>query len=146
MEETELLKRRIEREQKARKQAEEILETKALELYEANKRLLNLNENLESQIKKGVTKLQKTEQRYQELIESVQDIIYKISVDGVFTFVNPVVEKLLGFAESEIIGRNFIEFVLADYQQGLREFYYQMVRKRLDSTYNCLDWANREIN
>lgn len=135
MEEIELLKRRIEREQKARKQAEEILETKALELYEANKRLLNLNENLESQIKKGVTKLQKTEQRYQELIESVQDIIYKISVDGVFTFVNPVVEKLLGFAESEIIGRNFIEFVLADYQQGLREFYYQMVRKRLDSTY-----------
>lgn len=135
MEEIELLKRRIEREQKARKQAEEILETKALELYEANKRLLNLNENLESQIRKGVAELQKTEQRYQELIESVQDIIYKISVDGVFTFVNPVVEKRLGFAESEIIGKNFIEFVLPNYRQDLIAFYSQMVKNRLDSTY-----------
>ncbi len=136
MEEIELLRRRIEREQKARKQAEEILETKALELYEANKRLLNLNENLESKIAKGIAELQKTEQRYQELIESVQDIIYKISVDGVFTFVNPVVEKRLGYTESEIIGRNFIEFVLPEYRQNLMTYYYQMVENRLESTYN----------
>jgi PAS domain S-box-containing protein len=136
MEEIELLKRRIEREQKARKQAEEILETKALELYEANKRLLTLNENLESQISKGIAELQKTEQRYQELIESVQDIIYKISVEGVFTFVNPVVEKRLGYTESEIIGRNFIEFVLPEYRQNLMSFYYEMVENRHESTYN----------
>lgn len=135
MEDIELLKRRIEREQKARKQAEEILETKALELYEANNRLLNLNENLESQIAKGVAELQKTEQRYQELIESVQDIIYKISVEGVFTFVNTVVEKRLGFSEKEIIGKHFLQLVPPEYRKDLITFYYQMIEQKLDSTY-----------
>ncbi len=135
MEEIELLKRRIEREQKARKQAEEILETKALELYEANNRLLNLNENLESQIAKGVAELQKTEQKYQELIESVQDIIYKISVDGFFTFVNTVVKKRLGFSEKEIIGKHFQQLVPPEYRKDLITFYYKMIEQKLDSTY-----------
>jgi len=135
MEEIALLKRRIDREQKARKQAEEILETKSLELYEVNKRLLNLNENLESQIAKGVADLQKTEQRYQELIESVQDIIYKISVEGFFTFVNMVVEKWLGFAEKEIIGTHFLHIVPVEFRKDLIIFYTQMIDQKLDSTY-----------
>jgi PAS domain S-box-containing protein len=136
MEEIELLKRRIEREQKARKQAENILETKALELYKANEQLRNLNENLENQIKIGVAELQKTEKRYQELIESVQDIIYKISPEGFFTFVNPVVEKRLGFSEKEIIGQHFTQLVLPEYREDLVHFYQDMVQSKLESTYN----------
>lgn len=136
MEEKAILKRRIEREQKARKQAEDILETKALELYEANRKLRDLNENLENQIKKGVSELQKTEKRYQDLIESVQDIIYKISPDGFFTFVNPVVEQRLGFSEKEIIGRHFTELVLPAYRENLVMFYRGMLLQKQESTYN----------
>lgn len=135
MEEIELLKSRIEREQKARKQAEEILESKALELYKANEQLRNLNGNLENQIKIGVTKLQKTEKRYQELIESVQDIIYKISSEGYFTFVNQVVERCLGFSEKEILGQHFIHFVLPEYREELVLFYKRMLQDKLESTY-----------
>ncbi len=136
MEEIAILKRRIEREQKARKEAEEILEAKAFELYEANRQLRDLNENLENQIKIGVSELQKTEKRYQDLIESVQDIIYKISPEGFFTFVNPVVEQRLGFSESEIIGRHFSELVLPEYRENLVLFYRGMLQQRHESTYN----------
>jgi PAS domain S-box-containing protein len=136
MEEKAILKRRIEREQKARKQAEDILESKALELYEANRKLRDLNENLENQIKKGVSELQKTEKRYQDLIESVQDIIYKISPEGFFTFVNPVVEQRLGFSENEIIGRHFTELVLPAYRDNLVMFYRGMLLQKQESTYN----------
>ncbi|CAH0995973.1 Sensor histidine kinase RcsC [Emticicia aquatica] len=136
MEEIELLKHRIEREQKARKQAEEILERKSLELYKANEQLRNLNENLESQIKIGITKLQKTEQLYQELIESVQDIIYKISPEGYFTFVNKVVEQRLGYSEKEIIGLHFTQLVLPEYRETLLEFYKNMILQKRESTYH----------
>jgi PAS domain S-box-containing protein len=136
MEDIELLKRRLDREHKARLQAEDILEKKALELFEANKTLQNLNENLETQIQIGVLDLQKTEQRYQELIESVQDIIYKISIDGKFTFVNPVVKQRLGFEENEIIGRHFTELVLPEFREELVNFYRQMIEKKQESNYN----------
>jgi PAS domain S-box-containing protein len=136
MEEIELLKRRIERETKARKQAEEILETKALELYKANEQLRHLNENLENQIKVGITELQNTEKRYQELIESVQDIIYKISPEGFFTFVNPVIEQRLGFSEAEIIGKHFTQLVLPEYREALVLFYRSMLINKNESTYN----------
>ena len=54
MEEVELLKRRVDRERKARLQAEAILETKALELYKANEQLSLLNQSLEQQVKQGI--------------------------------------------------------------------------------------------
>ncbi|PWK20105.1 PAS domain S-box-containing protein [Arcicella aurantiaca] len=136
MEELELLKRRIEREQKARKQAENILEEKALALHTTNEQLKNLNENLAKQVQLGIAELQKTEKNYQELIESVQDIIYKISPQGYFTFVNSVVENRLGYTESEIIGRHFTELIIPQYVESLITVYREMIGQKMESTYN----------
>lgn len=130
-----LLERRLTREKTARKQAEAILEKKALELYNANDQLQHLNENLEQQIRDKLAELQQSEQRYRQLIESVEDIIYKISPDGIFTFVSPVVEKLLGFTEFEFVGRHFTEFIQFDYRQLLVTFYQSMLDNRQASTY-----------
>jgi PAS domain S-box-containing protein len=130
-----LTERRLEREKAARMQAEVILEKKALELYDANEQLMHLNENLELQIRDKLTELRESEQRYRQLIESIQDIIYKIGPDGVFTFVSSVVEKLLGYTEQEFIGKHFTDFVAPGYRKQLVEFYQTMLLERLDSTY-----------
>ena len=53
-EEIELLKKAYQRERQARKTAERILEEKALELYQANNKLLKLNESLESDLENRV--------------------------------------------------------------------------------------------
>lgn len=136
MEDIDLLKRRLVREKTARLQAEAILEKKALALYNANEQLLHLNENLEQQIRNKLAELRESEQRYRQLIESVQDIIYKISPTGYFTFVSPVVEKLLGYTDAEFLGKHFTDFVLAGHRTKLIEFYRTMVAERQDSTYN----------
>lgn len=46
----EVLKRTLERERRARKEAERIIEQKSLEIFQANKKLVELNENLEKKI------------------------------------------------------------------------------------------------
>ncbi len=136
MEDIDLLKRRLVREKTARLQAEAILEKKALALYNANEQLLHLNENLEQQIRDKLAELQESEQRYRQLIESVQDIIYKISPDGFFTFVSPVVEKILGYTQGEFLGKHFTDFIQAGYRISLIDFYQSMMKQRQDSTYN----------
>lgn len=136
MVELEILQRRLEREQKARKQAENILEEKALALYTTNEQLKNLNENLEKQVSNSIFELQETEKKYRELIESVQDIIYKISPAGYFTFVNSVVENRLGYTENEIIGRHFTELILPEYIESVTVTYREMLEQKTESTYH----------
>ena len=136
MEEIELLKHRIETEQTARKEAESILEKKALALYTSSERLKDLNANLAKQVQAGVSELQKTEKYYQELIDSVQDIIYKISSDGFFTFVNGVIENRLGYTKNEIIGTHFTKLILPEYTDSLTSTYKEMIEKKTDNTYN----------
>lgn len=136
MDDLDLLKRRLGREQAARRQAEVILEEKALALYHANTQLQHLNENLEQQIRDKLAELQESEQRYRQLIESIEDLIYKISPEGHFTFVSPVAEKLLGYTSADYFGKHATHFVEESYKQQLIDFYLRMMETRQDSTYN----------
>lgn len=129
MEELELLRRDIEREKKARKQTEKILEGKTLAFY-------TTNEKLKKQVQQGSIELQDTEKKYRKLIDSVQDIIYKISLDGYFTFVNSAVENCLGYTQSEIIGRHFTELILPDFKTSLTETNQTLLEKKTESIYN----------
>ncbi len=135
MENFDLLKRRLDREQKARQQAERVLEDKAWELYSANQQLQYLNENLAQQVEQGVMELKETDARYRELIDSVQDIIYRISPEGYFSFMNPMIEVKLGYSVSEIIGQHFIRLIRPDFRTAVIEFYQQMLDTGQDNTY-----------
>jgi len=59
MNEVEILKKRVNRERLARKQAEAILKHKALELFNTNEKLKKLNENLEQTITQRTEELNK---------------------------------------------------------------------------------------
>ena len=84
MNETELLNRRIERERQARKQAEVILEQKALELFNANIELRTLNEVLEIIISDRTRDLEISQNRFEALISNlhagilIQDENFKV--------------------------------------------------------------------
>lgn len=111
MDEISLLKKKLEREKLARKQAESILETKAYELFEANESLKKLNHNLESEIKKRTKSLAVSEENYRTVIEQARDIIYRICDEGYFLFINKIGIKKFGYTEEEIVGHRYIEFI-----------------------------------
>lgn len=66
----ELLKRQLERERLARKQAEAILELKSLELFRSNQELLRLNNSLEEEVKKRTEELEEEKKQLNHLIEN----------------------------------------------------------------------------
>src|SRR6218665_308011 len=104
MEEIELLRKQIEQEREARMKAEALLQEQTMQLSQVKEQLLKSNANFERQIEQGDAAIQQIENYYQQLIESLNDVIYKISPEGFFTFVNPVVAQVLGYEEKEIIG------------------------------------------
>ena len=78
--------------------------------------------------------LKETEDRYGHLFSSAADVIFEADAEGYFRFVNPQTLRLFEFAQDEVIGRRFTEFIRADYRpQILQHYYRQTTERRLNS-------------
>lgn len=133
--EFELLQKKIDREQRARKEAEQLLEVKSLELYQSNIELKRVNENQEHIIKERTDKLKESEAHAQSLVESISDLICKTEIDGTITFVNRVTSQTLGFDNKEIIGQNIFDFVVPSYRRMVFDFVQQNFKEQ-----NCVSY------
>ncbi|MBF0383388.1 MAG: PAS domain S-box protein [Magnetococcales bacterium] len=92
-------KRRMDRERKARKEAERLLEEKSRELWKSNQELKMLTDNLSHMV------VERTE-RIRAIVETAVDAIITINHFGIIATVNPAVERLFGWTEDELVGKN----------------------------------------
>ena len=88
---SDVLKRTLERERAARKQAEALLESKSRELFEANR-------ELESQVA-----------RTQMILNAVTDGTAIVDSDGRIELFNSAAEELFQYTEAEVVGRTLEE-------------------------------------
>ena len=128
--------RKLEREVKARKAAESILESKALELYEANESLKKLNETLEGEIELRTRKMLSSEQQYKDLVETMDEVIYHADVNGYFIFMNHNGPARFGYNHEEMLGKHFSEFILQEDIERTQSFYTTMINDNKDHSYH----------
>jgi len=136
MADIDMLNRRLQRERAARKQAEDILEEKALELYEANKALLSLNATLEEQVVHRSEQLAKSEERYRTLVERSADIFFNVDDKGYFQYMNETGISRFGYTEEEIIGHRYVEFVPEAHRAEVFEYYTAVKNEEVTYDYN----------
>lgn len=134
-EELEILQRRLQREIAARKEAEAILEKKALELYHSSEQLQHLNQSLEQTIAERTRELAESKQQFQSLVESAGDIIYNADIKGYFTYVNPVTSQMLGYSKEELIGKHYTDLVRTDKVEEVRQYYLNVIDQRITTSY-----------
>jgi two-component system, cell cycle sensor histidine kinase and response regulator CckA len=63
-------------------------------------------------------KLEASEDRYRDLIESLDDVVFSLDADGCFQYISPAVMKY-GYAPTELIGTHFSQFVHPDDLEAL---------------------------
>ena len=80
-------------------------------------------------------KLRDSEQRYREVVEHASDVFYETDRAGRFTFFNPATTRILGHAESELMGRSFRDLVHPSWRDEVVSFYRQQFDTRTPSTY-----------
>ncbi|MFY7909483.1 MAG: ATP-binding protein [Emticicia sp.] len=112
--EVEILKRKIEREKKARLEAEKLLEAKALDLYQANENLKKLNESLEKLVQDRTQALQYSEEKYRGIIENMDLGLIEVDNDDVIAKAYKSFCELTGYEENELIGKNASNFLLPE--------------------------------
>ncbi len=68
-------------------------------------------------------KVQENEERFRSLSENAPDIIYTLDVNGMFTYINPVWERILGHNADQVTGRYFTDFIKEeDFEDYVRLF------------------------
>lgn len=91
---------------------------------------------LEADNKRIAQQLERSEKLYRYLVDSSPDIIYTLTADGRFSFVNDRAQQLLGLSNSELIGNHYSELI---HEEDLERAYYVFNERRVG------DRASRNI-
>ncbi len=54
--------------------------------------------------------IRESEEKFRSFSENAPDIIYTIDAGGSFTYINPAWKRILGYEETDVIGKYFIDF------------------------------------
>ena len=59
-------------------------------------------------------KLRKSEEQYRKLIESINDVVFDVDLQGTIKFVSPSIENLFSLKPENLVGKNFFSFIHPD--------------------------------
>lgn len=131
MSERDLLLKKLEREQKARLEAESLLETKSSELFFAAEQLRILNDSLEEQVRIRTEELTKSlvhnhfvaeqqrraESRFRATIESAPAAMVMVDIEGRIVLANTEAHRMFDFQPGELLGQ-IVEILIPERFRG----------------------------
>ncbi|MEA3500622.1 MAG: PAS domain S-box protein, partial [Candidatus Marinimicrobia bacterium] len=72
-------------------------------------------------LKENEKKLVKSEEKFRNLAENMNEILYFIDIKGIVTYISSSVKRIGGYEPSEIIGQHFTNFVYSEDVQGRKD-------------------------
>lgn len=74
--------------------------------------------------------LKKSEEKYRHLVENTNEVLYSTDEKGIITYISPVAKTLSGYDPSEIIGKNFVQFVFKEDVELVQEQFKRNIMGR----------------
>jgi PAS domain S-box-containing protein len=81
--------------------------------------------------KKAEAALQKSESRFRELVENLNDVIFSIDLNGTISYVSPPIERVLGYSPSELVGLKFHSLIHHDDLAEIVQSFQDVLENRL---------------
>lgn len=90
-------------------------------------------QNLERQVSKQNARLKESEKRYRELVEDLRVVIFEIAQDGRIVYVNPTVERMLGYKPHDVLGSMHLPLIYPDDQCKVEGSFLRIIGGESDS-------------
>ncbi len=75
------------------------------------------------------------EANYRQLVEQAKDIIYRVDLNGYFTYINAAVTRFKGYTQEELIGQHFTTHIRPDAREAAKRFYLRQFARQTPTTY-----------
>ena len=79
--------------------------------------------------------LSESEKNYRQLMDNVNDCVFICTLEGHFKYINLAINRLLGFSQEEITGKNFLSITHPEYRERQLKFYQDQIEKNIEITY-----------
>ena len=76
--------------------------------------------------------LKRSKEKYQTLVENLNDIIFTLDPAGYIVYISPVMEQLMGYRPEDVMGKRYEEFVHPDDLPGLRISFSRVLQGELE--------------
>lgn len=76
-------------------------------------------EELAKALEDAQNKLQNTEDFYTEKLETLNDVVFSVDLQGKFTYINSAIEHITGYKVQDVLGTPFMQYVHPDDLPGL---------------------------
>ena len=75
--------------------------------------------------------LRKSEERFRQVVEHAEEWIWEVDARGLFTYISPVVERILGFAPDDMTGKMyFYDLFNPGHREGLKKKAFEIFDRR----------------
>ncbi|MBD1860863.1 MULTISPECIES: PAS domain S-box protein [Trichocoleus] len=112
-----------------------VLHTKKIPLLDATgnpQYLLGISEDI-TERKRAEAALQESERQYRSVVESIKEVIFQLSVDGRWTFLNPAWTEITGFSLGESIGSPITDYLHPDEHESTHAQLQAIVRGDIEA-------------
>ena len=79
--------------------------------------------------------LHESEERYKQLVDYANDLIYRTDANGSFIFCNPIALKLMEYSENELMGKSYLGLIREDYRKDAEKCYGIQFVRNIPNTY-----------
>lgn len=86
------------------------------------------------QLAEAIETLQKSEEKYRDIVENSSDVVHTTDYKGNFTYINQACQKLTGYTQKELTNTNISELISPEWRQRVNEFYLYQFKNKINET------------
>lgn len=79
---------------------------------------------------KSSSLIKDSEERFRQLVESTNDLVWEMDTKGIFTYVSKQVEVILGYRVDEFLGKKFFDFMSQEEAARVKNFYLTILKSQ----------------
>ncbi len=99
---------------------------------------------LDSMVKIRTKELSLSEEKLRGMVETINDLIWEVDADGIYTYISPIARKIIGYEPEELIGKTIFDLMSEDDAQKLKTTLQEIGNSR--KPFNNLERINVNKN